>query len=138
MVAVSDKTKHGLFTVYNLTVNKDHTYYVGKSHGGIWVHNTCRLSPEGEALQNAVPVGSALKGDPYHNRATFMRQEAAENGTHFPLLDDAGNVDRTLTQLSGEMNGTAGRFEYIVNKAGELTHQMFVRGGSINGVPIDP
>jgi RHS repeat-associated protein len=46
MVVVSEKTKHGLFTVYNLTVNKDHTYYVGTAHGGIWVHNDCNISQQ--------------------------------------------------------------------------------------------
>ena len=30
--------KHG-FTVYNLTVEDDHTYFVGTVDGGVWVHN---------------------------------------------------------------------------------------------------
>ncbi len=41
MVLQGKVVKHGTFTVYNLTVNKDHTYYVGTAHGGIWVHNEC-------------------------------------------------------------------------------------------------
>jgi hypothetical protein len=43
-----------------------------------------------------------------------------------------------LTQVLGEMNGTAGRFEWIVDGSGNLTHQMFVGGGRITGVPIAP
>ena len=41
--------KHG-FTVYNLTIEDDHTYFVGIRDGGIWVHNVpCGdwTSPEG-------------------------------------------------------------------------------------------
>ena len=43
-----------------------------------------------------------------------------------------------LTQVLGEMNGVSGRFEWIVNGSGKLTHQMFVAGGRITGVPIVP
>ncbi len=43
-----------------------------------------------------------------------------------------------LYQIPGELNGAAGRFEYIVNQANQLTHQLFVPGGTINGIPIDP
>ena len=28
-------------TVYNFTVADDHTYFVGKQSGGLWVHNVC-------------------------------------------------------------------------------------------------
>src|SRR5262249_2142778 len=31
-------------TVYNLVVEDDHTYFVGQTNGGVWVHNPrCRL-----------------------------------------------------------------------------------------------
>jgi hypothetical protein len=94
------------------------------------------LSAEGRALLRARPVRSALKADAAHNAATFVREEAARTGTHFKLIGGDG-VERTLTQIPGELNGQAGRFEYIVEKE-DLTHQMFVRGGTINGVPIKP
>lgn len=55
----------------------------------------------------------------------------------FNITDNAGNP-ATLIQLPGEVNGVAGRFEYIVDKDGQLVHEMFVRGGSINGIPIKP
>ena len=66
-----------------------------------------------------------------------MREEAAANGTNFAIVGRDG-VTRTLTQVPGELNGVTGRFEYIVDSLKNLTHQMFVRGGSINGIPIKP
>lgn len=99
---------------------------------------TQALSVEGKALLMANPVGSALKkADPAHRAATFMREEAAANGTHFAITGGDG-VTRTLTQVPGVFNGAAGRYEYIVDNINNLTHQMFVRGGSINGIPIKP
>ena len=38
-------------------------------------------------------------------------------------------------QVNGSLNGTAGRFEWIVDK-GNLTHRMFVNSGTINGRSI--
>ena len=66
-----------------------------------------------------------------------MREEAAANGTHFAITGGDG-VTRTLTQIPGGLNGIAGRYEYIVDSLNNLSHQMFVRGGSINGMPIKP
>lgn len=41
--------KHG-FTVYNLTISDDHTYFVGTAGGGIWVHNACGTHGSSETL----------------------------------------------------------------------------------------
>jgi len=95
------------------------------------------LSAEGRALMSATPVGSALKSDVFHRAASFVRAEAAQSGSHTPLVGGDG-VTRTLTQMAGTLNDKAGRFEYIVDPAGKLTHQLFVPGGTINGVPIKP
>ena len=88
-------------------------------------------------LKNAEPVGSALKDDLFHSAATWMRDEAAENGSVFSMPAASGGTS-TLVQIQGDLNGIAGRYEYIVNSSGELTHQMFVPGGTINGIPIQP
>ena len=98
---------------------------------------TQALSVEGKALLTANPIGSALKADPAHRAATFMREEAAASGTNFAITGGDG-VTRTLTQVPGGFNWVAGRYEYIVDSLNNLTHQMFVRGGSINGNPIRP
>jgi hypothetical protein len=95
------------------------------------------LSVEGKALLNANPIGSALKADKDHLAATFMREEAAVNGTNFAIEGGDGAI-RTLTQLPGELNGVAGRYEYLVDGFNNLTHQRFIRGGSINGIPNKP
>lgn len=80
-------------------------------------------SSEAAALiQGAKPTGSALKIRPVRNRVPYRRRR---------------RVDRRLVQMPGEVNGTAGRFEWIVD-GGSLTRQVFVRGGTINGTPIKP
>jgi hypothetical protein len=98
---------------------------------------TRATTAEGEALIAANPVGSALKSDATHNAATFMRSDAAAQGTHFPIVGGDG-VGRTLTQIPGELNGVKGRYEYIVEPSGNLTHQRFVANGTINGIPNKP
>ena len=90
----------------------------------------------GKALVTAEPVVSALKSDVIHRSASFVRSQAAQSGTHFRLVGGDG-VTRTLTQIPGALNNQAGRFEFIVDGS-KLTHQRFVTGGSINGVPNRP
>ena len=75
-------------------------------------------------------TGSALKMDPYHafpnivdNYAGYATKSPISNGT--------------LYQLQGSLNGTVGRFEWIIQNQ-QVTHRMFVPGGGINGIPIMP
>ena len=75
-------------------------------------------------------TGSALKTDPYHafpnivdNYAGYATKSPISNGT--------------LYQLQGSLNGTVGRFEWIIQNQ-QVTHRMFVPGGGINGIPIMP
>jgi hypothetical protein len=88
-----------------------------------------------QEIEGADAVGSALKADPYHRSASFVTDMARE-GKVFSIGNRSGTVN--LTQVLGEMNGVSGRFEWIVDGSGNLTHQMFVRGGGITGVPIVP
>jgi filamentous hemagglutinin len=91
----------------------------------------------GKALLNANPIGNALKDDLYHRAASWIRQEAAEAGSHFQIVGGDG-TSRTLTQILGRLNELPGRFEYIVDQAGNLVHQRFVPNGVINGIPNIP
>jgi RHS repeat-associated protein len=91
-----------------------------------------------ERIAQSVPSESALsQTDAYHLAGSYVIDEIAQNGAVFPLKG-ADDVLRTLVQMPGEVNGIAGRFEWIVDQGGELTHQFFVKGGAINGTPIKP
>jgi len=50
--SVTRKHRAEGYLVYNLTVEGDHTYFVGKVNGGIWAHNTlpCRPFADDQAL----------------------------------------------------------------------------------------
>ncbi len=85
------------------------------------------------ALKAAAPIGSALlKADKYHRAAVFMREAAAKNGSQFSRIGGDGKPF-TLTQLAGEVDGKKGVFEYVVDQAGNLTHQFFREGKTVDG-----
>ena len=42
----------GGYTVYNLTVEDDHTFFVGAAGGGTWVHNNCPWATPGSLPPN--------------------------------------------------------------------------------------
>lgn len=90
-----------------------------------------------DLVRGARPVGSALRGDAFHRSATWAVDDIASSGSVYRHVGGDG-VQRTLIQTPGELNGIAGRFEWIVDDFGNLTHQLFVKGGSINGVPTRP
>lgn len=43
----------------------------------------------------------------------------------------------TLYQLEGVLNGASGRTEWIIQD-GNVTHRMFIKNGTMNGVPLKP
>lgn len=134
---VEDISKEGLeepVTVYNFEVADFHTYFVGES--GVLVHNTC---PDIEDLADSIPsadrVGTALeKDDVYHRAPSYLSSDQLAQGSVFSIVGKDG-ANYTLLQVEGGVNGTDGIFEYIVNAAGEVTHQRFKAGGIINGIP---
>lgn len=42
---------------------------------------------------------------------------------------------RILLQTQGTLNGKKGIFEYIIDEAGNVCHQLFKKGEVINGKP---
>jgi hypothetical protein len=125
--------------VYNFEVEDWHTYFV--SEHDVFVHNSCggkgkALSPSeaSEKITSAERTGSGLKSDVYHRSASYLSEGQLSQGTTFSITGDDG-VDRTLLQVSGELNGKTGIFEYIIGSDGIVTHQIFKPGGIINGVP---
>ncbi|MFJ4830486.1 polymorphic toxin-type HINT domain-containing protein [Streptomyces sp. NPDC088747] len=130
---------------YNLTVDELHTYYVLAGHTPVLVHNSGPWCGVGSAeaqeiIQNAKGYGSGLKQDAGHRAADFVVGDIATKGVTTRLVGGDG-VERLLVQMPGEMNGKAGRFEWLVERGGSgnlITHQRFVNGGSMNGIPNKP
>jgi len=75
-------------------------------------------------------IGSALKLDAYHTFPALV-DNFAVHATPFLLRSGA-----VLYQLEGSYRGKPGRFEWIVNAAGFVTHRLFVEGKGITGVPM--
>jgi hypothetical protein len=90
------------------------------------------LSPSEAAkkIVNAERVGSGLKGDTYHRAASYLSESQISRGTVYDL-----GKNNTLLQVQGGVNDKTGIFEYILNKDGQVTHQLFKEGGVINGIP---
>ena len=101
--------------------------------GGAWLESAAEfcIAPVENPVQGVPRVGSALKTDPYHAFPDVV-DNFASGATSTTLRSGA-----TLHQVEGSLNGVAGRFEWIVEN-GQVTHRMFVPGGTCNGVPIKP
>ena len=87
-------------------------------------------------VRDAPLSGSAQKADPWHRAGSWVVGDIGERASVFPLLGGDGRR-RTLVQMPGSVNGESGRFEWIID-GDRVTHQLFVRNGKINGVPIKP
>jgi RHS repeat-associated protein len=87
-----------------------------------------------ERLMNANRVGSGLKADASHRAASFLTRAQLEAGQTF-AIQGADGVQRTLLQTPGVFNGKQGIYEYILDPSGVVTHQRFINGGVITGVP---
>ena len=62
-----DETGRKPFTVYNLTVQGDHTYFAGHLDGGVWAHNDCHHS-----------IPKFLGGDPAQPLTNISHQAHVE------------------------------------------------------------
>ena len=93
---------------------------------------------ESGAMSQMERVGSGLKDDPLHRATSWVVDDPAAQ--QFTITGGDG-VQRTLYQLPGEVNGKTGVFEWIVDNSGTdsvITHQRFIPGGQVNGVPNQP
>ncbi|WP_456311534.1 DUF6862 domain-containing protein [Serratia proteamaculans] len=92
------------------------------------------LSQTAEKILTYNRTGSGLKADPSHRSSSFLSKEQLEAGKVFTIVGGDG-IKRTLLQANGSFNGGNGIFEYIVDPSGSITHQRFISGGVINGMP---
>lgn len=79
-------------------------------------------------------IGSGLKPDPTHRGASYLSREQLMEGKVFTLKGGDG-VERKLLQAEGSFNDKKGIYEYIYDKQGNVTHQRFIEGGNITGLP---
>ncbi|WP_460785964.1 RHS repeat-associated core domain-containing protein [Microbacterium tumbae] len=81
-------------------------------------------------------TGTALtKSDVFHRSVTWGTDNPLAQ--QFSITGNDGAV-RDLYQLKGELNGKSGIFEWIIDRSGPsavVTHQRFIPGGSVTGVP---
>ena len=100
----------GGYTVYNLTVDGDHTFFVGTTGGGTWVHNVC-WSPgkPGSPLKNLFGHWSKHRaefpelnnGTEYYNKATSFFNAPPDDA----VFGYRGNGDMVVYQPSTENFG---------------------------------
>ncbi|PIJ49467.1 filamentous hemagglutinin, partial [Erwinia sp. OLMDLW33] len=79
-------------------------------------------------------IGSGLKPDPTHRGASYLSREQLMDGKVFTIKGGDG-IERKLLQAEDSFNDKKGIFEYIYDNKGNVTHQRFIEGGNITGIP---
>lgn len=87
-----------------------------------------------DEIYNADRVGSALKEDPAHRAASYLSKEQMAGGRTYSITG-GDNKPYTLLQVQGQLDGENGIFEYVMDGAGQVTHQRFIKGGIYTGFP---
>ena len=143
-LAAGTGSSFGGYTVYNMTVEDDHTFFVGMSGGGTWVHNACPYA--GDKFPGVSPrqgLHSPLKAPktPYHNFPAQNPAKTALDPAHFPgktvedVLRDAWNNPTpggSVDPNTGDFTADVG---YPVNASGTTTLQLRVGGDGVHGWP---
>ncbi|MFF8401560.1 RHS repeat-associated core domain-containing protein [Streptomyces sp. NPDC015684] len=93
-----------------------------------------------DMLRELPKWGSGNKRDAVHRAADFAIDDVADKGKVF---EQVGGDKRpfVIVQVPGGMNGKIGRFEWIIEQRGRglvVSHNRFVKGGTLNGIPNKP
>ena len=117
----------GSVSVYNLTVDADHTFFVGTSGGGTWVHNiNCsgqNFPDTPEEMNSIMGKEGQYSGGP-SNQHTWEFNEADGSLSRFryenhPENDYSGFISRhTEPHFHYDVNGVAGPTGTTFTKAG--------------------
>ena len=83
-------------------------------------------------ILNGERIGSGLKENSTHRAASYLSEEQLRSGHVYYVTGKDGNT-YTLLQTKGQFNGVDGVFEYLINDAGQVTHQRFIAGGGYTG-----
>ena len=114
------------------------SFLVMTANAGVGLVENPASNPISEASYK--PGSSAAKktmnGSDVYHRWPDVIKNGASGATKFTIVGK-DKVVRILYQIEGSLNGKDGRFEWILEQ-GQITHQQFVPGGSINGIPIKP
>lgn len=97
VVGVADEACPAGVTVYNFTVDGDHTYFVAQGGQPVWVHNSCE--------QPELPLGEDEAGYINNNpEATVTEQSVGRmlnNAAHIGLFDDVAQVEGNIESPPG-------------------------------------
>ncbi|WP_245863939.1 RHS repeat domain-containing protein [Paenibacillus donghaensis] len=95
--------------------------------------NSLKPAEAAAKIIKAERVGSALnKSDPGHRAASYLSEKVLAMGQTF-VIKGGDEIERTLLQVKGELNGKSGIYEYILTQEGKVTHQRFIVKGKITG-----
>ena len=100
------------FTVYNFEVAGDHTYFVGKDNGGVWVHNACTLNSRIGESPYATRLANRLEGTPAQADVDSLTSQLAQGnrnpGIGTNALGDGfyelrgANLGRVIVKQTGQ------------------------------------
>ena len=103
--ALAARNGIGSATVYNLTVADDHTFFVGTTGGGTWVHNACYTEA---SEQHAIERGHSADADHIDGQSQFYPGEGGQKFT-----DEVLNHDEMEFETQSD-----GRTRYTVQDLG--------------------
>ena len=85
------------YTVYNLTVEDDHTFFVGSAGGGTWVHNTCpgTNAQFGKKFADHREDYPGMNHEEYRNLADNMYDDSAATRVSYPANEGGAYAGET-------------------------------------------